>query len=279
MNLSSRLRWFQESILEQFFGFAMVKDGKYLDVESSFFRIVCFDRGVMMYKVILGMFFAMFFAQFMSLFFEWTDKEVDVNWLFLGQNQISLGVLVLLLLSLLNASLVSLEDVASGRVRVSWLAQWMLYVALLPGSCLSAIAYWRLFHGAEHDTGVQASKVTALVIMIFLGLFGMYEANWRHVLYTTTILHLHIGYVVLMSVFGNFVYASSVNLNMADLVLLSTEFTIYNVLIHGAYVLIQQFKVHIKYGGSMWKASMVPTNDASSFSMPRFDHYPDPPVV
>jgi multisubunit Na+/H+ antiporter MnhF subunit len=240
----------EENFFMNTFGFntVNVKEDTYLDVETSFFRLFCFERGVRVFRftILCGL-----FMQFMALIFEWKDPQVDTNWFFLGQNHVSLGVFYFLFITLLNSFLY--PKIERGNVPFPVRLQWMLYVALLPGTSIAAIAYWRLLRGSEHDSGVQAAKATGLAIMIFLGLFGLYEAQWKHLLFSVFILYAHIFYVIILAFFGNFIYASILTLNLVDLVTWGVELTIYNVLIHTGYICIQQYKAYKRQGGTLWK--------------------------
>lgn len=236
-------------LVDHWFGFAFVEEDRVLDAETSFFRLVCFERGTVAYRIALG---AGIVMQSTALICEWKDPQVDPHWLLLGQNHVSLAVLFYLFLCTLNTCLYQ-GGLSQPVPPVSVKIQWMLHVALLPATSLSAIAYWRLFRGSSHDSGVQASKATALATMIFMGLFGLYEARWNHLLYTLAILLAHIMYVLTLAIAGNFIYSNVLTLNQLDLFIWGIEFAIYNVLIHSGYILVQQWKVYKRQGGTLWK--------------------------
>lgn len=237
-------------LIDQTYGFNVVDDnGLQLDVNTSFYRLICFERGLPAFRIAVGV---AIITQFSALIAEWTDSQVDKNWFLLGQNHVSLGVLFYLFLTMMNTCVYRNEP---GAVPFSVKLQWMLHVALLPGTSVAAIAYWRLLHGSAHDSGVQASKATGLAIMIFFGIFGLYETQWKHLLFSTSILYFHILYVLIFAMLGNFIYSSILSLNAVDLLIYGVEYTVYNVLIHTGYILIHQYNVYRRQGGTLWKSN------------------------
>lgn len=241
-------------VFDDVFGFTVItEDGSsYLDTNTSFFRLVYFERGLPLYALVIlcGM-----IMQTVALIVEWCDSNTNDNWLLLGQNQVSLGVLLYLVITFVN--LMVYPSLSPGILPMTVKIQWILHVILLPSTSVGAIAYWRLLRGSSYGSEVQASKATALSIMIFLGLFGMHDARRKHLLLTTAVLFLHIAYVITLAIFGNFVYSSVLDLNAVDLLTWGLEFTFYNLLIHSAYILIHRLKVHKRHNGSLWKTTNV----------------------
>ena len=129
--------------------------------------------------------------------------------------------------------------------------QWMLYTALLPNTLVSAAAF---------DTWLKPTRgtipayygftVTAALFMVMWAIFGIYEMNLRHVLFSNFILTAYIVVIGLLNLAGIKVYPM---LDRRDNVGAEVfGLTAFGVVIHLVFIALQKYKVHVRFN-SLWR--------------------------
>jgi hypothetical protein len=282
------------SLFMRVFGFKTHDVDRALDFRASFYRFVNCKDGYLGYMIILS---ALCFAQAVafsvsvSTFWEVcahhelsspTDPNCDIWWIGPGQNQVSLGVLIFLLLKVYNGVCYNKVDVSGNpydtitfQTETPWPAkiEWILFQALLPLSHVSGFFYYQDLKGAAQTTRVQADKVIPIVTMVILGLFGMQETRLQHIMFSTFVVQTHVTFIVLVAELGGpYVYSPMETLNFRDIALGTMQMTVLTACFHFIYVVIFRLKLFTIRERTFMRIPFVP-EDMTGLSEPKI---PDP---
>lgn len=255
------------------YGFAMDKPetGEVLNVQLSFLRFFCFPYGLNFYSLMTFLaFFTLAVCTLVTIadfngrceFLAKTDSMNNDTSLYdqMGCDHLLLegtflcGALttIFFFLNLLSSVMNRSRDLSDpASIPATFYIQWMLHAALLPCNLVASAAFdlWQKPTRGTIDSYYALSIISSLFIVMWT-VFGVYEMNWRHVMFSATVLGTYILLIGLLSVAGSDVYpmlkgretAASETMGLLAL----------GVFLHFVFLVIQKYKIYITFS-SLWR--------------------------
>lgn len=129
--------------------------------------------------------------------------------------------------------------------------QWMLYTVLLPCTLVSAAAFDMWLKPTRGTIpAYYGFTVTSALFMVMWAMFGIYEMNLRHVLFSNFILSAYIAVIGLLNLAGIKVYPM---LDRRDNVGAEVfGLAVFGVVIHLVFIALQKYKIHVRFN-SLWR--------------------------